>query len=120
VKKGLDRENPEKRAYKYLNELMDKRIPFNFLTKLELFKNMVITAFDINKSGTTGNALPFTCSMQQVKIVEGKAGDLKAFQDNIEGQSGFADQGQKSGSVVQEETKNISILAATVDAIRGK
>lgn len=115
------RSNPAKRAYNYLNELMDKKIPFTFTTKYESFKNMLITSLNIPRDGAAGDSLPFRCEMEQVKIVQAKKGDVNAYLDSINGKSaGKFDAGKQTGINLGSTDDNRSILAAIVDTVRGK
>jgi len=101
IRRGANRGEPAKRAYNYLNELMDKKIPFTFVTRYEAYKNMLITSLDISRSTGTGDSLPFSCELREVRIVSARRGDVNAYLDSINGKSsGNISHGKKVGSPV--------------------
>lgn len=75
---GMD-ENPElepsnenriKQNYRELKRLKESRQPLTLSLGLDVYKNMIITDFDIDRDVESGRDLPFTMSFTQVKIVK--------------------------------------------------
>lgn len=113
TKKGTGRDSREKKAYQYLEELMERKLPFNFVTSLKLYQNMVITSLTVDKSIDSGNSLPFSCEMQEIRIVEGGK-FVQGLQDTLNGATGETqDQGKKTAT--ETETDNRSVAAAIYD-----
>ena len=60
---------PSKAAHKVLYNLWLQRQPFDYVGGLQVYKNMVLTAYDPVRNTKTGGTLQFTATMQQVRMV---------------------------------------------------
>lgn len=59
---------PEK-AFRYLQQLRDRRVPFTVRTKLQCYPNMVITALTVPQDASIGDSLRFQITCEQINIV---------------------------------------------------
>lgn len=59
-----------KNAFKYLVELRDNRIPFNIVTSLQSYKNMVVTKLSFPQNAGIGGSLVFSATFEQIQLVE--------------------------------------------------
>jgi len=64
----LDALFPEK-AFRYLQQLRDRRIPFTVRTSLQCYPNMVITSLVVPQNADVGANLRFQMTCEQVQIV---------------------------------------------------
>lgn len=92
--------NPAQDAFLFLKKLYDERLPFDFVGGLKVYKSMVITNFSPSRTSTTGQALRFRMTMQQIKIVESEVVDLTQFSDDTKH---TAQKKQDIGSQATEE-----------------
>jgi len=58
------------RAFDYLQELRDNRIPFSILTRLRKYENMIITNISVPQAAVDGGSLRFTAQLEQIEIVQ--------------------------------------------------
>ena len=63
-------QNRIKQNYKELKRLKESRQPLTLSLGLDVYKNMIITEFDIDRGVESGKDLPFSMSFTQVKIVK--------------------------------------------------
>jgi len=63
-----DRLYPAK-AFEYLKELRDNRIPFNIVTRLETYTNMMLTRLSVPQAADEGRSLRFQATFEQIQIV---------------------------------------------------
>jgi hypothetical protein len=73
-------------AHDYLEFLWKSRNPFNFVSRLRLYENMIITNLQFPRNSNTGDALEFVCQMQQVTLIESQTVALTGI-DSINDQS---------------------------------
>lgn len=59
-----------KKAYDYLLDTMNRRIPFTVVTGLRRYENMVITGLSVNRDVKTGQALDATVKLKQIRLVK--------------------------------------------------
>lgn len=59
-----------KKAYDYLLDTQQRRIPFTVVTGLRRYENMVITSISVNKDVKTGQALDVTVKLKQIRLVK--------------------------------------------------
>lgn len=59
---------PQK-AFQYLEELRDRRIPFTVVTKLKRYENMLISRLTVPQSSDVGGSLRFTVTLEQIQVV---------------------------------------------------
>lgn len=59
-----------KKAYDYLLDTMNRRIPFTVVTGLRRYENMVITGLSVNKDVQTGQALDATVKLKVIRLVK--------------------------------------------------
>jgi len=60
---------PSTKAFTFLEDLYLSRQPFDFVGGFRTYRSMVITHFSPTRNAETGDALRFTCTMEQVTIV---------------------------------------------------
>ena len=108
-------------AFDYLDRLWREKQPFTFISKLKSYKNMIITNLDMDINQRTGQALPFTMTMQEILLAEGVEVELAAFRDQIGGASGSPGSVGKvsaeptsssvdlEGSLLYQATRNVKI-----------
>lgn len=72
IASGATFKNPAHDGYVFLKSLWKDRQPFTFVGGLESYENMVITSLSASRRAATGDALMFTCRMQQINLVESK------------------------------------------------
>jgi len=68
----LPEEDPKariKQAYYELKRLKEERQPLTIVLGLDVFENMVITSFDIDRNASTGADLPFSMGFKEIRIV---------------------------------------------------
>lgn len=58
-----------KQAFETLERIFFSRIPITVATKLATYPNMVITRLSIPRGSTTGDALRFTASLKEIRVV---------------------------------------------------
>lgn len=75
---GLPIPRNPKDVYAYLIELRDARIPFDVVTALRLYRNMVLTSVSAPRNVGNVNLLRFTAVMEQVKLVFSQSVNLGA------------------------------------------
>lgn len=63
-------QNRIKQNYKELKRLKESRQPLTLSLGLDIYKNMIITDFDIDRDAESGKDLPFSMSFTQVRIVK--------------------------------------------------
>lgn len=61
-------------GYNTLVDLMTKRVPFDVVTTLAKYSNMVIKRLSIVRTSSTGNAIHFIATMKQIRIVQSQVG----------------------------------------------
>jgi hypothetical protein len=61
--------SPSAQAFDLLTKLFNDRIPFDFVGGLTVYRSMVISSFSPTNTSTTGDALRFSCTMDQIRIV---------------------------------------------------
>jgi hypothetical protein len=74
--------NPAQDAFLFLKKLYDDRLPFDFVGGLKVYSSMVITGFSPSRTSTTGQALRFRMTMQQIRIVESEVVESRRFSDD--------------------------------------
>ena len=62
--------NFPKKAWEYLLEVREKRVPFSIVTSFREYKNMVIRSLNQSQDKDSGDSLMFTMSVEQLTIVE--------------------------------------------------
>lgn len=67
-------------AFKYLRELYDNRQPFDVVTALARYENMVISSLNIPRNASVAKSLNFTVELEQVTIVQSSVVKIPAFQ----------------------------------------
>lgn len=63
-------------VFKYLIELREKRIPFEVVTGLQTYQNMVLTNLSVPRNAQTVGILRFSATLEQVKIVSSQTIDV--------------------------------------------
>ncbi|HPQ71527.1 MAG TPA: hypothetical protein PKW95_20545 [bacterium] len=61
--------SPTVNAYNTLVDICNRRIVLDVVTSLEYYKNMMIKSITINRSNTTGKALDFTATLEEIGTV---------------------------------------------------
>ena len=62
--------NPVQDAYNYLFNLWKAATPFDFVSGLDIYQNLVIAKLSIDRTSETGNILYLTITFQEVLIVQ--------------------------------------------------
>lgn len=60
--------------YNKLVELRKKREPFDVVTGLKVYKNMILSSLTVNRNATNGKAIHFSAEMKEIKIVKSSIG----------------------------------------------
>jgi len=58
--------------YAKILKLRDSREPFDVVTGLRVYKNMILKNFQVNRTAQTGKSISFTAELQQIEIVKTK------------------------------------------------
>lgn len=66
----LKTKKPADEGYAFLKKLWQQRRPFNFVGGWEMYQNMVIVSLSVPRRAASGDALMFSCRMQQLNLVE--------------------------------------------------
>lgn len=56
-------------AHEFILELRNNRQPFDFVGSLGVYRNMIITKYSPTQDSKTGNALQFSMTIEQIRIV---------------------------------------------------
>ena len=56
--------------YLALLELRKSREPFQVITGLKVYQNMILTNLTVNRTASTGKAIHFTAEMEEIRIVQ--------------------------------------------------
>ena len=64
-----DPQFPQK-AFEYLIELRDNRVPFTVVTRLKRYGNMILTSLSVPQVAADGNSLRFSATLEQIEIVQ--------------------------------------------------
>lgn len=125
-----------KDAYDQLLELQEKRQPFQAVTGLKVYDNMILKRLSVPRTARTGNAIHFTAMMQQI-LVARSGGPLGASLSPDVASLGTStkDLGKKVSDVVPaespiatgaagvtsgtQETKGASYLFDAYESLRG-
>lgn len=109
--------NRMENAYKQLQDLQDKRIPFVIVTGLRRYDSMLIASLEVNKDQTTGRKFVFTCTFKQVRIVQNATVRIPFSRARTGATDKKQDQGKKSTT---EPTKdNKTFAKSLLDKISG-
>lgn len=92
-------------AWKYLNELLEKRQPFSIVTALQRYENMVITKLSAPRTPENGRSLMFTVELKQLTIVKSQVVKIAAFKLQ---KGGAANSGQSKNDLGKQATKQAS------------
>lgn len=96
-----------KDVWDYLDELRVRRLPFQCVTALKIYDNMIMTSVTAPRNKDNTGGLRFTATMEQVKIVTSQVISIA----NITGASGAADLGkQAAGDAPGPTASNASLL----------
>jgi len=98
-------------TFDYLNELMDKRIPFSIINKFKIYEDMVIQSLTIPRDGSEGESLKFTAVLEQVNVVSSQTTAIDK-QDAMDQQSSSDKNGGKKTTEAATATE-----AANVDSV---
>jgi hypothetical protein len=100
-----------KEAYDYLDDLMEKRIPFSVVTALKRYENMIITNLSAPRSASNGDSLYFNIELKQIKIVKSSVVLIPAFKTTSIGAVSKSKLGKQSTQIAnQVQTDNSSLL----------
>ncbi len=58
------------KAFDYLVELRNKRIPFTVVTRLKRYEDMVVTRLSFPQQASNGNSLVFNATFEQIQLVQ--------------------------------------------------
>lgn len=107
-------------SHDYLEYLHTQRNPFNFVTELKLYENMIMTELSFPSTPDTGDTLDFVCKMEQIEIVDSETIALTGI-DSIEDQSSEnVDDGKKQAKALSTAQENkASLLLSLFRAFTG-
>ena len=58
------------KAFDYLQELRDNRVPFTVITSLRKYENMIVTSISVPQRASLGRSLEFSATFEQIEIVQ--------------------------------------------------
>lgn len=87
-------------VYDFLVELRDRRLPFDVVTALKLYQNMVLTSLSVPRNIQNTGVLRFTAVMEQVKIVSSSVVSLSS----IPGAAAAQNLGKQATSAASSKT----------------
>ena len=93
--------------YAKILKLRDSREPFDVVTGLRVYKNMILKNFQVNRTAQTGKSISFTAELQQIEIVKTKNVEVEL--------KAKVDKGKKTSDVVPPS----SPLSADSDVVTG-
>lgn len=102
--------NAKEQAHNKLVQLFENSEPFDLVTSLRSYRNMVFITFDINEDTTTGDSLAFTATLEQATIVQSDRVpiDKALFDDEVEEQaSKGANTAKPTTPAENEKTKGL-------------
>lgn len=100
-------------TYQQIRALVDAREPVSIATGLKVYQNMVIKEFNVDRDASTGQSLPFTMTLKEIKTVKSQTVYIPASQlggDSAQAQ-GTSDVGKASAGSVQDN----SLMKAYMD-----
>lgn len=96
-------------AHKAMIDLWKTREPFEVVTKLELYKNMVVSDYSVDETATTGNAIHFRAKFEQITIVKPKS-SISAVKAGVKN---LASKAKKLGTKVSEKLTDANSLSSS-------
>lgn len=57
------------KAFEYLIELRDNRVPFQIQTRLQTYNDMILTSLSVPQNAASGRSLRFSATFEQIRIV---------------------------------------------------
>lgn len=108
---------PDK-AFQYLKELRQNRIPFNIQTRLEVYENMILTRLTVPQRAEDGKSLRFQATFEQIQIVQTR--NIILPERNTKNQPG-ATKSQNLGKQPRNEASgsNQTVAFSILDRFRG-
>jgi hypothetical protein len=94
-----------KKAWKFLDEIWERREPFTVVTALQRYENMVIADLSAPRSATVGKGLEFDITLEQVRIVQSSVIKVPVYKTSALGAQSKAKLGKQAG----KESDNSSI-----------
>lgn len=91
-----------KDAYDEIDNLVAKRQPILIITALREYENMILESFETQKSAEVGEALRFTCSAVQIRVVTSELADAIPDPSILSGLAKAAKGGQPAGATDDE------------------
>jgi len=108
---------PQK-AFEYLMELRNNRIPFNVRTKLQVYKSMVLTRLNVPQTAAVGRQLKFSATLEQIQIAKTASIVLpERNTKNAPGATKNQNLGKKKGVEASESNKTLAKTA--LDKVKG-
>ncbi len=109
VASAVGADGPNSRApsdvYDYLLELRNRRIPFDVVTALKLYKNMVLTNVSVPRNKDNVGVLRFSATLEQVKIVTAETVNITS---SVGGAGAAAKLGKQATSQASATTSSSS------------
>lgn len=120
---GLVQKKPRtpKECYLYLEGIWKLRQPFEVVTALQNYQNMVIQNLSMPRDSTVGRSLRFSATFRQIRKVKSETVNVPRFfaDDPNVNPNKTVDQGKQSADVLNPEGNRASILKRTINAILG-
>lgn len=106
-------QNPALEAYKKLLDLLNKREPFTITSKLDVYRNMVLTKINFPKDPRTGRALKFNATFEQIIVVTAKTAKVRAFKKDVKHSAGGKDSLGNQSSTPSDAQSNATLLRSS-------
>jgi len=110
-----DRLYPRK-AFEYLYELQNNRIPFNIQTRFQVYQNMIITTLSVPEDIRLGDSLRFSMQLEQIRLVNS---EVIVVPESITNNKPGATANQNTGTKARNEAteQGSSLARRIVDGI---
>ena len=118
--KAFSGSKPSEEAFTYLENLYKNAIPFDFVGGFRVYNSMIIAEWRPTRNAQTGDALRFTCTMEQVRIVSSQL--LTKGPKKLQSKTSHGSQPLKSVNVtqataVQSSFHGVEPTAGTIGSI---
>lgn len=109
-----------KLAFKLLQELQAKAEPFDLVTGLKLYPNMICTSIRTSQDKDTANVLVFEAELREVLIVNTRTVKYKPTAAATKRQvAPKKDKGEQQGKEVTDSKQKASLISKALKAIKG-
>lgn len=102
-----------KEAWQYLNQIWKARNPFNVITALERYENMIITNLTAPRESSNGKSLMFDIDLKKIRIIKSSTVSIPStkIKGDDKGGASKSDLGKQAGKEASaEQADNSSLL----------